>query len=115
MNDRSNIYQPGKYAMTESERMEGRLRRQSTPKGNLSGKCRRNRQNQLRKGRKQMVNKKFLTVDEVAEEMSISKSYAYKIVKQLNKELNQLGYVTVAGRINTNYFQKKVCYNEVAV
>ncbi len=59
-----------------------------------------------------MGDKKFLTVEEVAEEMSISKSYAYKIVKQLNHELKQLGYITVAGRVNTNYFYKKVCYSE---
>lgn len=60
-----------------------------------------------------MEDKKFLTVEEVAEEMSISKSYAYKIVKQLNQELKQLGYITVAGRVNTNYFHKKACYSEV--
>lgn len=59
-----------------------------------------------------MNNKTFMTVDEVAKEMSVSKSYAYKVVKQLNQELKQLGYLTVAGRVNTNYFRKKVCYSE---
>lgn len=59
-----------------------------------------------------MENKTFMTVDEVAKEMSVSKSYAYKVVKQLNQELKQLGYLTVAGRVNTNYFRKKVCYSE---
>jgi predicted transcriptional regulator len=59
-----------------------------------------------------MENKTFMTVDEVAKEMSVSKSYAYKVVKQLNQELKQLGYLTVAGRVNTNYFHKKVCYSE---
>ena len=61
-----------------------------------------------------MENKAFLTVDEVAAEMGVSKSYAYKIVKKLNEELQQMGYLTVAGRINTNYFRKKVCYTETA-
>lgn len=61
-----------------------------------------------------MENKTFLTVEEVAEEMGVSKSYAYKIVKKLNAELQQMGYLTVAGRINTNYFRKKVCYTETA-
>ncbi len=59
-----------------------------------------------------MENKTFMTVDEVAKEMSVSKSYAYKVVKQLNQELKQLGYLTVVGRVNTNYFRKKVCYSE---
>ena len=61
-----------------------------------------------------MENKAFLTVEEVAEQMGVSKSYAYKIVKKLNAELEQMGYLTVAGRINTNYFRKKVCYSETA-
>ena len=48
-----------------------------------------------------------MTVEEVAAELGVSKSYAYKIVKQLNEELKKLGYLTVAGRVNTNYFRKK--------
>ncbi len=59
-----------------------------------------------------MTNKTFMTVEEVAVEMGVSKSYAYKIVKQLNEELQKLGYLAVAGRVNTNYFRKKVCYSE---
>ena len=51
--------------------------------------------------------------EEVAAELGVSKSYAYKIVKQLNEELQKLGYLTVAGRVNTNYFRKKVCYSEM--
>ena len=59
-----------------------------------------------------MTNRTFMTVEEVAAEMGVSKSYAYKIVKQLNEELQKLGYLTVSGRVNTNYFRKKVCYSE---
>ena len=60
-----------------------------------------------------MTNRTFMTVEEVAAELGVSKSYAYKIVKQLNEELKKLGYLTVAGRVKTNYFRKKVCYNEM--
>ena len=52
----------------------------------------------------------FLRVEEVAEEMGVSKSYAYKIVQRLNKELESMGYLTVAGRVNKQYFMEKVCY-----
>ena len=45
-----------------------------------------------------MTNRTFMTVEEVAAELGVSKSYAYKIVKQLNEELQKLGYLTVAGR-----------------
>lgn len=60
-----------------------------------------------------MTNRTFMTVEEVAAELGVSKSYAYKIVKQLNDELQKLGYLTVAGRVNANYFRKKVCYSEM--
>ena len=60
-----------------------------------------------------MTNITFMTVEEVAAELGVSKSYAYKIFKQLNDELQKLGYLTVACRVNTNYFLKKVCYSEV--
>ena len=59
-----------------------------------------------------MTNRTFMTVEEVAAELGVSKSYAYKIVKQLNEELQKLGYLTVAGRVNTKK-KKKVCYSEV--
>ena len=38
-----------------------------------------------------MTNRTFMTVEEVAAELGVSKSYAYKIVKQLNDELQKLG------------------------
>lgn len=45
------------------------------------------------------MEKNFMTVDDVAEELSVSKSKAYKIVRQLNKELEEKGIITVAGRV----------------
>ena len=53
----------------------------------------------------------FLRVEEMAEEMEVSKSYAYKIVQRLNRELESMGYLTVAGRVNKQYFMEKVCYS----
>lgn len=54
----------------------------------------------------------FMRVDDVAAEMGISKSYAYKIVQRLNAELKGMGYLTVAGRVNKQYFMEKVCYTK---
>ena len=59
-----------------------------------------------------MKEKTFMTVDEVAKELSVSKSYAYKVIRELNAEMKKLGYLTVNGRVNTNYFYKKLCYRE---
>lgn len=59
-----------------------------------------------------MDKKRFMTVDEVAEELNISKSYAYKVVRELNEEMQKMGYLTVSGRVNRNFFFKKFCYDE---
>ena len=53
----------------------------------------------------------FMRVDDVAAELGVSKSYAYKIVQKLNAELKGMGYLTVAGRVNKRYFMEKVCYD----
>lgn len=52
----------------------------------------------------------FMRVNDVAAELGVSKSYAYKIVQKLNAELKGMGYLTVAGRVNKRYFMEKVCY-----
>ena len=51
-----------------------------------------------------------MRVDEVAEILGISKSYAYKIVQKLNAELKEQGFITIAGRVNKQYFLEKTCY-----
>lgn len=57
-----------------------------------------------------MTGKLFLRADEVAEILGVSKSYAYKVVQKLNSELEAMGYLTVAGRVNRQYFLEKTCY-----
>ena len=54
----------------------------------------------------------FMRVDEVAKELGVSKSYAYKIVQQLNAELKSLGYLTISGRENRKFFLEKLSYGE---
>jgi len=57
-----------------------------------------------------MASNTFMRVEDVAEELGISKSYAYKIVQQLNAELKAQGFLTISGRINKQYFLEKICY-----
>ena len=61
---------------------------------------------------KRMTNKNFMTAQDLADALGVSKSYAYKLVRQLNDEMEALGYITVRGRVDANYFRKKVCYSE---
>ena len=58
------------------------------------------------------MEKNFMTVEEVAEELKVSKSYAYKVVRELNAEMRELGYLTISGRVNPSFFRKKLCYGE---
>ena len=54
----------------------------------------------------------LLTLMAVAQELNVSKSYAYRVVRELNAEMQKLGYLTVTGRVNTSFFRKKLCYSE---
>ena len=53
----------------------------------------------------------FITVAEAADMLGISKSHAYKIVRDLNRDMKAMGYLTIAGRINKSYFLEKTCYS----
>ena len=48
------------------------------------------------------------SAEELAEIMEISVPYAYKIIKQLNEELDAKGYITITGRVNREYFNERV-------
>lgn len=63
-----------------------------------------------------MDNGLFMKVDEVMSELGISKSHAYKLIKQLNNELSGKGFITVSGKISRQFFYEKVYgYKEVTV
>lgn len=55
-----------------------------------------------------MENKVFITVDEVAEQVNVSKSFAYKIIRTLNNELKAKGYITIAGRVSRKFFEERI-------
>ena len=54
----------------------------------------------------------FMKVEDVATELGVSKSYAYKVVRRLNTDLKNMGYLTIAGRISKKYFIERLCYDE---
>ena len=55
-----------------------------------------------------MENKVFITVDEVAQQVNVSKSFAYKIIRTLNNELKAKGYITIAGRVSRKFFEERI-------
>ena len=54
-----------------------------------------------------MLNQ-FMRAEEVARELEVSKSYAYKLIQPLNAELREKGYITIAGRVNRQYFRARL-------
>lgn len=54
------------------------------------------------------MENKFIRVDEVAKELDVSKPYAYKLIRQLNEELKAKGFISIAGRVNRQYFNERL-------
>lgn len=46
-------------------------------------------------------------VEDIKNILDVSKSMAYRIMQQLNKELKEKGYITIAGRVPIKYFNEK--------
>ncbi len=55
--------------------------------------------------------KDFLTVEDIAELLSVSKSTAYGVIRDLNSELKEKGYKTISGKISTRYFFERTNIN----
>lgn len=54
-----------------------------------------------------MEKRRMLSAKEVAEVLEISNSYAYKIIERLNKELEKSGYLTIPGKVDSLYLEKR--------
>jgi predicted DNA-binding transcriptional regulator AlpA len=64
----------------------------------------------LRNNNKEVLNmakELFVRAEEVSQELGISKPYAYKLVREMNEELKQKGFITIPGRVSRRYFEEK--------
>ncbi len=50
----------------------------------------------------------YYSASDVMEMLGISKAQAYKIMKRLNEELANNGYIVVAGKVPKKYFAEHV-------
>ena len=60
------------------------------------------------------MKNRFICAEEVAQELSVSKPYAYKLIRQLNEELKEKGFITISGRVNRQYSacrKRSACWN----
>ena len=54
-----------------------------------------------------MADKKLMSAAEVAEQLGVSKAYAYKVIRKLNEELEADGKLIIAGRVCRAYFEQR--------
>lgn len=55
-----------------------------------------------------MASKLFISAKEVARELEVSDSFAYRLVRKLNDELEKQGFVVGKGKISRKYFEERV-------
>lgn len=55
-----------------------------------------------------MKDNLFMTADDIVEVTGMSIAYAYKLIKQLNGELEKKGYITIKGRVSRDYFEERL-------
>ena len=54
------------------------------------------------------MTQQVLRAKEIAEMCQISESKAYTIIKQLNEELKEKGFIVFRGRVSKAYFMEKM-------
>ena len=54
-----------------------------------------------------MTDNKLLSVDEIAKTIGISRSYAYRVIRKLNNELQESGHYVVPGKVNKAFLIEK--------
>ena len=62
-----------------------------------------------------MEKRLFVTAAEVANDFEISRTKAYNMIRQMNEELEQRGYLTVAGRVSRKYYLERIYGGEEAI
>lgn len=49
----------------------------------------------------------YMKVDEVCKLLEVSPSYAYRVIKELNKELSEKGFWIISGKVSRKYFNER--------
>ena len=54
------------------------------------------------------MNEKFLEVGDVMQFLGISRSAAYKLMRQINSEFEKKGYIVICGKVSRKYFEERI-------
>ena len=55
-----------------------------------------------------MANSIFMKAEEVQEFLGVSRTESYRIIKRLNEELKEGGYLVISGRVSRKYLEEKI-------
>lgn len=58
--------------------------------------------------KRRSIMKQMLTVEDVMNICQVKESKAYKLMKQINSEMEKEGYIVIRGRVNSKYLMKKL-------
>ena len=53
------------------------------------------------------MSAKLMGVDEVCEQLSVSRAYAYKVIRRLNAEMQENGCMVVPGKVSRSFFEER--------
>jgi transposase len=62
--------------------------------------------NKTRKGN-DMNEKIYYSADDIAKMLGVSMGKSYKILREMNRDLSDKGFLTIAGKIPVEYFKEK--------
>lgn len=53
------------------------------------------------------MGKQYITAKEISEMLGVSSSKSYSIIRELNAELKERGYLTIPGKVSRAFFSEK--------
>lgn len=53
------------------------------------------------------IQERMIGAAKVAAILGISESHAYVVIRELNKELEKAGYLTIRGKVDSSYLYKR--------
>lgn len=71
---------------------------------------------EVKKGALRVMKKEkiFMDVTEVAEVLDVSESYAYNLIRKMNVELKENGFITIGGKINREFFEEHLYHKKAS-
>lgn len=58
------------------------------------------------------MDKLFFSAKEIADILNISQQLAYKIIRQMNKQLAEKGYLVLRGKVSKRFFMEQIYQSE---